>query len=317
MKILLKALKAVAEETRLRILASLVSHELTVTELVALLGQSQPRVSRHLKLMVDAGLLIRYQEGSWVFHRLADQGEAAKVATAVQQLIDWSSPTFARDRTRLNTIKQQNAERAAAYFSQNAAEWDELRQLVGSDDAIESALLTAVTGQEINTLIDLGTGTGRILQIFAPTITKGIGYDNSHEMLNVARANLEQDHITHCLVRQADIRDIPQDDASADLITIHQVLHYLDDPHAVVQEAERVLRPGGKILIVDFAQHHHEFLRSDHAHRRLGFSDDEIKAWCEQNALILQHSHTVSHGGNVAQLNAMLWEIYKPNNNQT
>ncbi|MCK5921729.1 MAG: metalloregulator ArsR/SmtB family transcription factor, partial [Methylococcales bacterium] len=306
---LLKALKAAAEVTRLRILASLAQSDLTVTELVSILGQSQPRVSRHLKLMVEAGLLTRYQEGSWVFHRLADQ-ETSSIALTLSALINYQDPLLQQDSERLKDIKQQNADLAAAYFKTHAEDWDKVREYSGSAVEIEAALLAAVGNRQPELMIDLGTGTGRMLQIFAPLIQRGFGYDSSHEMLNVARANLDHPQYSHSRVRQSDIRTLPVEKTTTDLITIHQVLHYLDDPISVIREAARILSPGGQFLIVDFAQHQQEALRTEHAHRRLGFSDDEIKLWCQQSNLTVQDAQVIpnQHGDD---LTVKLWIISK------
>ncbi len=310
---LLKALKAAAEVTRLRILAALAQSELTVTELVSLLGQSQPRVSRHLKLMVEAGLLTRYQEGSWVFHRLAEtrsstQNEEQNIARSIADLINYDDPLLKQDSARLKEIKQQNANLAAAYFKDHAEDWDQLREYSGSAAEIETALLGVVNNTHIDLMVDLGTGTGRILQIFSPHIQHGIGYDTSHEMLNVARANLDQAGCTNCLVRQSDIRTLPLQDNSADLITIHQVLHYLNDPIFVMREAARILKDEGQFLVVDFAQHQQESLRINHAHRRLGFSDQEIQQWCAQIGLELEQASTIPNQKE-DDLTVKLWVI--------
>ncbi len=309
---LIKALKAAGEPTRLRILAALSQFELTVTELVYLLDQSQPRVSRHLKLLVDAQLLERYQEGSWVFHRLSDQESEQGLVQKLVGLINHSDPELVKDKARLEAIKQRNAQLASNYFKNQADDWDTIRQLVGSDKAIEEAMLNSIGNQKINTMLDLGTGTGRILEIFASRVNKGVGYDASLAMLSVARSNLEQKQLTHCQVRQRDIRNLPSDSTSVDLITIHQVLHYIDNPIAVIQEAARVLKPGGTILIVDFAKHQHEFLRTEHAHRRLGFSNSEVEFWCENSALVMKSAKTVTQSSNKEGLDVILWHLTKP-----
>ncbi len=308
MELLIKTLKAMGEPTRLRILAVLSHFELTVTELVFILQQSQPRISRHLKLLVDAGLLKRYQEGSWVFHRLNDQNtQTLKLC----ELIDQHDPILLEDKTKLEAIKQRNAELAQTYFREQAKDWDTIRQLIGSDESIEQSMLDSVNKNEIDFMADLGTGTGRILEIFAPKLKNGVGFDLNHAMLNVARANLEKSKINHCQVRQSDIRALPLESTSVDLVTLHQVLHYLHNPIAVIQEAARILKPNGEILIVDYAKHQHEFLRSEHAHRRLGFSNSEVKFWCENNDLDVKGCKTVSRNNAEQGLNVMLWHLVK------
>ena len=306
---LLKALKAAGEPTRLRILAALSRYELTVTELVSLLGQSQPRVSRHLKLLLEAGLVARFQEGSWVFQRLDENTSAADIAIKVVELIDFDDSIFVQDSVRLHRIKTQNAKLATDYFAQNAGAWDQIRTMVGSDAPIELAMLETLKECSFNNMIDMGTGTGRIIEIFAAHTLKATGYDSSQEMLKLARANLEQAGLAHCQARLGDITALPAESGSADLITIHQVLHYLDHPFAVVEEAGRLLSPEGLMLIVDFAKHKHEFLRTEHAHRRLGFSDSEVAFWCENNNLILERSQKLTHNAAQDGLDVMLWTI--------
>ncbi len=311
MEPLIKALKAAGEPTRLRILAALSQFELTVTELVYLLGQSQPRISRHLKLLVEAGLLERHQEGSWVFHRISDTPDADSIAQRLIHLIDYQDPALVKDKAKLEAIKQLNAQSAADYFKEQAGDWDQIRQLVGSDEAIEQAMLSAANSTSISSMVDLGTGTGRILEIFAPRVDKGIGYDTSPAMLKVARAKLEQSNISHCQVRQSDIRDLPTDSASVDLVTVHQVLHYLDNPIAVIQESQRILKPGGQLLIVDFAKHQHEFLRTEHAHRRLGFSQSEVQFWCDSSTFELSKQQTLTQNSKRQGLDVMMWALRK------
>ena len=305
---LIKALKAAGEPTRLRILAALSQYELTVTELVSLLGQSQPRVSRHLKLLLEAGLVSRFQEGSWVFQRLDENSSTAAVAQKVIELIDFNDASIAHDSERLVKIKAKNAKLATNYFAENAGDWDQIRTMVGSDSNIEAAMLKIAKGKSFEHLIDMGTGTGRVVEIFAPYVKHAVGYDSSQEMLKLARANLEQAGLTHCQARLGDITALPAKTASADLITIHQVIHYLDNPFAVIEEAKRLLVAGGKILIVDFAKHQHEFLRSEHAHRRLGFADSEVKFWAESNGLSLSHSQAITHN-DAGGLDVVLWVL--------
>ena len=300
---LIKALKATGEPTRLRILAALTQYELTVTELVSLLGQSQPRVSRHLKLLLEAGLVSRFQEGSWVFQRLNESSLTAQIT----QMIDLRDPALKQDSDRLGRIKVENARLATDYFAANAGDWDQVRNMVGSDENIEVAMLKQIQGRNFKNMIDMGTGTGRIVELFADRAKKITAYDSSQEMLKLARSKFEQAGLSHCQARLGDITTLPAANASADLITIHQVLHYLDSPFAVIEEARRLLTADGLILIVDFAKHQHEFLRTKHAHRRLGFANSEIQFWCENNQLSLEHSQKLTHNDSRDGVDVMLW----------
>jgi ArsR family transcriptional regulator len=281
---LLTALRAAAEPTRMRILALLSRSELTVTELTRILEQSQPRVSRHLKLMCEAGLLERSQEGSWAFYRVADDGIGGRTARALLELAAGEAAEPAVDLQRLEVIKAEHVEDAAAYFRTNAAKWDVIRGLYMANDAVEQALLDAVP-DVTRSLLDVGTGTGQVLRLLGRRVSRGLGVDASREMLAVARANLESANLFHCQVRHGDLYALPVEDACMDVVTIHHVLHFLDEPGRAVREAARALRPGGLALIVDFAPHAVEVLRTDHAHRRLGFSHEEVAGWCRDAGL--------------------------------
>lgn len=278
-------MRAAAEPTRLRILALCADGELTVSELVRILGQSQPRVSRHLKVLTAAGLLIRVPEGSWVFHRLAQTGDQAHLAAQLVALAPLDDDAMANDRQRLAAIKRERAEEAAQYFGENAAHWDQVRSL-HVDDAVVEQAIQSMAPDHIDHHLDLGTGTGRILELLAGRSGQAQGVDTSRDMLAIARANLEQAGLGHCQVRQADITQLPFPANSFDLVTIHQVLHFLSDPSRAIDAAARALKPGGTVLIVDFAPHEEEALRRDHQHRRLGFSDAEAEAWFRRAGLV-------------------------------
>ncbi len=309
MDALLPALRAAGEPTRLRILALLAQNELTVSELTRILGQSQPRVSRHLRLLTDARLLVRFQEGAWVFYRLAERGTGADLARALLRLLPESDVELGRDRERLDAIRQEHAQAASAYFSRMADRWDQVRSLYVPESEVEAAMLEAVDDGPIDDFMDLGTGTGRILQVFGQRFRHGLGIDSSREMLAVARARLEHAAMHHCQVRLGDIRQLNLPDGSMDVVTIHHVLHFLDDPAVAVREAGRMLRPNAVLLIVDFAPHSLEFLRSDHAHRRLGFGESEVAGWCESAGLVditVRHL-TANRGRDTRSLTVSIW----------
>jgi len=284
---LLTALRAAGEGTRLRVLALLHQAELSVKDLTAILGQSQPRISRHLKLLADAGLIDRYPEGAWVFYRLTEANPGRRLAEELLSAADPDDLVLARDRERLAQIKRDHAETARRYFTEHAGEWDTIRALHVAEDAVEEAVLAAVGNRPFDSLLDLGTGTGRMLELLHPLYSKAVGIDASSSMLAVARANLDRAGITNTQVRLGDIYNLPLPRDSFDVVTVHQVLHFLDDPERALVEAARVLRPGGRLLIVDFAPHALEFLREDFAHRRLGFARDQVEQWIAAPGLVL------------------------------
>jgi ArsR family transcriptional regulator len=281
-------LKAVGEPTRLRILTLLARGELTVSEIVQVLGQSQPRVSRHLKLLSEAGVVERLPEGAWVFYRLAEADRALRRAVdAAVGLIPRDDLSTGRDLERLALVKDARAQAARAYFRSVARDWDRIRSLHLAEEEVEAGMRAAAGEGPFALMVDIGTGTGRTLQVFADRIERGIGVDQSHDMLTVARHNLETPEFSHCSVRHADLYALPFANGSADLAVIHQVLHYLDDPGLAIFEAARTLKRDGRLLIVDFAPHGHEFLRASHAHRRLGFADAEMAEWARAASLRL------------------------------
>jgi ubiquinone/menaquinone biosynthesis C-methylase UbiE len=281
------ALKAAGEATRLRILALLAEAELTVSDLTLILRQSQPRISRHLRLMTQAGLVERFREGSWAFFRLREHDGRAEFARDLIARLDPDDATVARDRARLTLVRAERAAAAQNYFRHHAAEWDRIRNLHVAEEAVEQAIVAALAGERVRTLLDLGTGTGRMLELLGPQIERGLGFDLSLDMLAFARTRLDRAGLRHCSVRHGDIYDLALPNDSFDVIIIHQVLHFLDDGARAIAEAGRVLRPAGRLLVIDFAPHAIEFLRDEHAHRRLGFAHETITQWMKMAGLDL------------------------------
>jgi ubiquinone/menaquinone biosynthesis C-methylase UbiE len=307
LNMMVDTLKAAAESSRFRILLLLARGDLTVTDLTEILGQSQPRVSRHLKLLLEAQLIDRYQEGSWAFFRLADGETVGEFLAGMIGRVDQDDAVVARDLERMLAVKRKRQDKAAAYFSSNAVSWDQIRSLHVPDLAVEEAMRELIGDRPFQAMLDLGTGTGRLLELFSSLYRRGVGIDLSREMLTVARANLDRSNIAHAQVRQGDLYSPPVERDAFDLVTMHQVLHYLEEPGHAIIEAAKLLRPAGRLVIVDFAPHALEFLREEHAHVRLGFSDRQINDWLEEAGLDLEAQRTFAPADDTSGLTVKLW----------
>ena len=300
MQTVLPIFRALADPTRLRILSLVRRMELSVGELAQVLRQSQPRVSRHVKILADAGLLERHKEGAWVFLRV---GRDKAVAPLLGALDIWKVDASAGDVERLAAVRAERVAAAEEYFSAHAGEWDSLRNLHIADAEVEAAVTRALRGRKLGQLLDIGTGTGRMIELLGGAATQSLGIDRSLDMLRIARARIEAAGLAHAEVRQGDMYALPLGDAQADTVLLHQVLHYAQEPAQAIAEAARVLAPGGRLLIVDFAPHDREELRSKHAHARLGFDDKQVVGWLAAAGL---EAHVVDHltGG---ELTVTLW----------
>ena len=314
---LVDALKAAGEPTRLRILALLRRGDLAVGELVQILDQSQPRLSHHLKTLTTAGLVQRLPEGSWVFYRAETRAWAGRLLDALFAELDLEGDPFAADIEALQSVRETRATSAESYFSEIAENWDSLRALYYPEAAIEQAILDEVEGQRFDRIVDLGTGTGRMLTLLAPFATEAEGLDLSHNMLTVARANLNRAEVRNARVRQGDVTDTPFEANSADLVIVHQVLHYLEQPETLMSEANRILKPGGKLIVVDFAPHDLDFLRDTQGHRRLGIREDDMTNWADLAGLALQAPQRFDPPASLDQgLSVLIWTATRPANQQ-
>lgn len=308
MNMALDIFRALADPTRLRIVALLRSMELSVGELAQVLGQSQPRVSRHVKILVDARIAERRKEGSWVFVTLGDPARVGPVLAALDQWAGAEPDHWGvADSARLAAVRADRAAAAAEWFEAHADQWDAIRSLHVTESEIEAAMVRALGDAPIDSLIDIGTGTGRMLELFAPRARLALGIDRSSEMLRLARAKLSELGLDRVDLRQADLYALPLCDGGADVAILHHVLHFAQQPGAAIAEAARVLGPGGRLLIVDFAPHEREELRARDAHARLGFSDEQIMGWFAANGLAPARTETLKGG----ELTVKLWLGHK------
>ncbi|WP_324806900.1 metalloregulator ArsR/SmtB family transcription factor [Sphingomonas sp. LY29] len=301
--------QALADTSRLRIIALLRAMELSVGELAQVLAQSQPRVSRHVRILSEAGLVDRRKEGSWVFLQLADAARTAPLFDAIDRWSDErAAALFAADAARLEAVRADRAEAARRYFEARASAWDSIRSLHVADSEVEQAIADLLTDEPIGALLDIGTGTGRMLELFAPSADSAIGIDRSSEMLRLARVKLEEAQIARASLRQGDMYALPLADGSADSVILHQVLHFAQQPAAAIAEAARVMAPGARLLVVDFAPHEREDLRERDAHLRLGFADDAMRGWFAAAGLKLDRIERLEGG----ELSVILWRGRRP-----
>jgi len=285
MEHLLASLRAAAEPTRLRLLALAGRGAFCVSEFTEILGQSQPRLSRHLKLLCDCGLLDRVREGANVWFALP-QGTAGALARDLVGRLPEADPVLEADRRGAARVLAERARVASESFRRQGADWDEMRALDLPAPAVEAALLSLVPEADAGRLIDIGTGTGRVMELLGPRISQGVGIDASKAMLALARSRLARAGLTHCSVRLADMYRLPLAAASFDVAVLQMVLHYAEDPPGVLAEAARVLRPGGRLIVIDLAHHARDDLVTRLAHRWPGFTDDAMRGLLAEAGLL-------------------------------
>ena len=317
METLLSLLKALADPTRLRLLALCDCSDLTVSDLTNILGQSQPRVSRHLKVMVEGQILERRTEGQRVFYgrkRGQDFDSVLDAVVEVHLAQAQDQQATSADLERLQGTLAARSQLAKGYFDIHAARWHQVRSHYNDHTLAEALFLEELKSGDqshCQEYLDLGTGTGRILEIAAPHFDGGIGVDNNREMLAIARATLDENQIRHAHVQEADITALPFGRNRFDCIGLYQVLHFIEEPATVIREAARVLQPGGRLLILDYIEHGHKELQRDFAHLWLGFSDEEMSSWLEMAQLDLVAKRELSDSEKRQGPDVRLWVAYK------
>ena len=297
--------RTLGDPTRLRIIHLLRAMELAVGEIAQVVGQSQPRVSRHVRILAEAGLVERRKEGNWVFLRLG-KGEGLAPFIA---LFDHLTPSDAEklwqqaDLARLAAVRADRARAAESYFADHAEEWDAIRSLHVAEAQVETAMTALRASAPIGHLLDVGTGTGRMVELFGPAARAVTAIDRSPDMLRLARAKLPEDAGDKYALLLGDFLDLPLEPGSVDTVVLHQVLHYAQAPEQVIAEAARVTALDGRVLIADFAPHEREELRLRDQHARLGFSDDQIGGWFAAAGLVLERVETLPG----QELTVQLW----------
>ena len=312
---ILNIFRALADPTRLRIVLLLQKMELAVGELAQILDQSQPRISRHIRILDEAGLAERRKEGSWVFLKPGPASELEILGRIFRSDKIAKSDQAMQDQAQLSSVRKARAEMAERYFAAHAEEWDAIRSLHLPEAEVERAMIALMRDAQLGKMLDIGTGTGRMVELFGPAAQSVIALDKSPEMLRLARAKLLESEAGDGLklvqktdLKQGDFNQLPVANCAVDSVILHQVLHYAQHPEAVLAEVSRVLKSNGIVLIADFAAHDREDLRTEHAHARLGFSDDSMKRWLTASKLELVQTRTLDGG----ELTVKIWVARKP-----
>ena len=289
--------RALGDPTRLRIVHLLRAMELAVGEIAQVVGQSQPRVSRHVRILAEAGLVERRKEGNWVFLRLARGQGIAPFLTLFDRLEPSQSEVLwqAADLARLSAVRAERARAAEAYFADHANEWDAIRSLHVPEAQVEAAMTALLAREPIGHMLDIGTGTGRMIELFGCDARQVTALDRSPDMLRLARAKLPQDAGDKYALLLGDFLSLPMESGSIGTVLCHQVLHYA--------QAARVTARNGRVLIADFAPHQREELRMRDQHARLGFADAQIEGWFADAGLVLEQVESLPG----QELTVQLW----------
>lgn len=298
---------ALADPSRLRILLLVRHVDLAMGELAEVLRQSQPRVSRHVRILAEAGLVSRQKEGAYAFVGRSRTAEAEAVLAMIDAIVGDRDP-IAPERAHLADVRAARQRALDRWFADHAAEWDLMRNLEAPAEAVEGALVELACARGVKRLLDIGTGTGRILELLGPHAVAAAGVDRSPEMLRIARTRLDAAGLQGLEIRQADMADLPFAEAAFDTVVIHQVLHFSEDPAAALREAARVLAPGGQLLVADYAPHAEEELRTRYRHVRLGFAPEVMAQQIEAAGLAIGESRRVAG----PRLAVHLWQGVKP-----
>lgn len=270
---LLTSFKALSDETRLRLIQVLGKYELNVNELTALLGMGQSRVSRHLKILAESGLLTARRDGLWVFYSHARGTEAADLWRALTAFINPEEEPFAGDLRLARKILDERDVDTRHLFNNLAEDWDRINREIMGDFDLTAALLNLMP--ECDTAVDLGCGTGVVMAGLKRKAGRLIGVDGSPRMLELARRRFAGDETVSLRIGELD--HLPLADGEAQFACLNMVLHHLSHPDAALREIHRILAPGAWLVVTDFDKHEMEAMRTEYGDRWLGFSPDEIK----------------------------------------
>jgi DNA-binding transcriptional ArsR family regulator len=280
------ALKAISEPTRFRLVRLCAQGELTVSELMRIVGQSQPRVSRHLKLLQDAGILERFREQHWVFYRVAQEEHYQLLVSGLIKQIEKNETIIQLDQSRLIELQAARATLSETFIETELPDWLRLHEYHGDTARFESAVQDALAEKTVGHLLDVATGTGRMLKIVGPLASSGVGIDLSKKMVTVARSVLAESGLAHLTVRQEDMYQMRFAARHFDTITIDQVLYFATNPDALIKETARVLKYGGRLLVVAFTAS-----KTAKTPPSVGIELSDIQQWIESAGLKITNTN--------------------------
>ncbi len=273
-----KVFKTLSDPTRVRILALVEREELAVQELMEVLGMAQSRVSRHLAILREAGLLADRRDGTYVFYRFAPPAEGPWRDTwELVRRTRRDDPTAERDAAALTRVMDARAARTRRFFDSVGPEWDALRKIF-NDDALRARAVARLVDPELR-VADIGTGTGVLALELGRLGLRVVAIDNSTRMLDAARAKLEREDVSGVELRLGEASALPLADGEVDAALAHMVLHYLPSPGEAIREMARAVAPGGTVVVVDFVRHTHEWMRQELGVSWLGFAGEEVEGW--------------------------------------
>ncbi|HBA88778.1 MAG TPA: ArsR family transcriptional regulator [Geobacter sp.] len=274
---MLDLLKALADPCRLRLVAVLLRAEFTVQELTQILAMGQSRISRHLKILTEAGVLSVKRQGTWSYYRVGDGNDFFRaIRPAVERELE-RLPERRDDLAAVALALEARRKRSLEFFDQHARSWDVLSRTLLPVPEYQERLLALVPS--VDTLLEIGVGTGALLPDLARRAHKVIGVDHSPAMLEEARRRVADDGNGAAELRLGEMTHLPLADGGAGCVVANMVLHHAADPQAVLAEIARVLKPQGTLVLADLARHEREWAREQLADQWLGFEVEELQGW--------------------------------------
>ena len=296
--------KSLSDETRLRLLNLALHFELNVNETVRILGMGQSRISHHLKILTDCGLLTFRRDGLWSFYSAVPNSEGAVFIEAIRYLF-LEDPLFAQDLKEAAVCIAERSRKTTRFFEDQAKNWETLKQEITGDLDLNRKIISALP--RVKTIVDLGCGTGDLLPYLKEKGDNIIGVEQSSGMLEEARKHYEKDG-NQIDIRVGELEHLPLRDEEADVALTNMVLHHLPQPQDALKEVNRVLRQGGRFFIVDLLPHNDETMRQRFGDVWLGFSRETLEKWLKGSGFAI---HSIEQFNLKNRLEGFLLEAYK------